>query len=240
MRQANDFLTDLQRRLAARIPGAQETADPLNGPHATRRQVVVAASAAALAGGAGVVAGAATERVAPDGHSRADRPSMRPSDGSWQVVAASADVPAGVMHPFDVGSVVGFVRRVNGQPEAISGVCTHQGCRLWFDRPLDQLRCPCHSTSFSPTGQVLEPSAANRPRPVTAAGRSRTERIHRGVRGGEAAHRAGLRCNRPPISTCVKVIVRLAAVGVLFTAACSSHASTHHRDQPVDHASSRA
>jgi cytochrome b6-f complex iron-sulfur subunit len=149
------FPTDLQRRLAARVPGARETPDPLNGPHATRRQVVVAASTAALAGGAGIVAGAATERVAPDGHSHADRPSMRPSDGSWQVVAASADVPAAVMHPFDVGSVVGFVRRVNGQPEAISAVCTHQGCRLWFDQPLDQLRCPCHTTSFSPTGQVL-------------------------------------------------------------------------------------
>ena len=149
------FLTNLHRRLAARIPGVHDTPDPLNGPHATRRQVVVAASAAALAGGAGVVAGAATERVTPDGHSRAEGPSMQPSDGSWRVVAASADVPAGVMDPFDVGSVVGFVRRVNGRLEAISGVCTHQGCRLWFDQPLDQLRCPCHSTSFSPTGQVL-------------------------------------------------------------------------------------
>jgi cytochrome b6-f complex iron-sulfur subunit len=149
------FLTDLQRRLAARMPGGHEIPDPLNGPHATRRQVVVAASAAALAGGAGIVAGAATERVSPDGHSHAERPSMQPADGSWRVVAASADVPAGVMYPFDVGSVAGFVRQVNGQPEAISGVCTHQGCRLWFDRPLDQLRCPCHSTSFSPTGQVL-------------------------------------------------------------------------------------
>jgi cytochrome b6-f complex iron-sulfur subunit len=149
------FLTNLHRRLAARIPGVHDTPDPLTGPHATRRQVVVAASAAALAGGAGVVAGVATGRVIPDGHSGADRPWMQPSDGSWRVVAASADVPAGVMYPFDVGSVVGFVRRVNGQPEAISGVCTHQGCRLWFDQPLDQLRCPCHSTSFSPTGQVL-------------------------------------------------------------------------------------
>jgi Rieske Fe-S protein len=149
------FLTNLHRRLAARIPGVHDTPDPLTGPHATRRQVVVAASAAALAGGAGVVAGVATGRVIPDGHSGADRPWMQPSDGSWRVVAASADVPAGVMDPFDVGSVVGFVRRVNGRLEAISGVCTHQGCRLWFDQPLDQLRCPCHSTSFSPTGQVL-------------------------------------------------------------------------------------
>jgi cytochrome b6-f complex iron-sulfur subunit len=149
------FLTDLHRRLAAQMPRGQETPNPLNGAHPTRRQVVVAASAAALAGGGGIVAGATRARVDFDGHSRAEGPWMQPSDGSWQVVAASADVPAGEMHPFDVGSVVGFVRRVNGQPEAISGVCTHQGCRLWFDQPLDQLRCPCHSTSFSPTGQVL-------------------------------------------------------------------------------------
>jgi cytochrome b6-f complex iron-sulfur subunit len=149
------FLTDLRRRLAARMPHGRETFGHPTGPHTTRRQVVVVASAAALAGGAGIAGGATSARVDFDGHSRADRPSMQPSDGSWQVVAASASVPAGVMHPFDVGSVVGFVRRVNGQPEAISGVCTHQGCRLWFDQPLDQLRCPCHSTSFSPTGQVL-------------------------------------------------------------------------------------
>jgi cytochrome b6-f complex iron-sulfur subunit len=156
------FLTDLHRRLAARMPGGQDTPDPLPGPHATRRQVVVAASAAALAGGGGIVAGATSARVDFD----ADRPWMQPSDGGWQVVAASADVPAGVMHPFDVGSVVGFVRRVNGQTEAISGVCTHQGCRLWFDPPLNQLRCPCHSTSFSPAGQVLSHMLPTVPEPL--------------------------------------------------------------------------
>jgi cytochrome b6-f complex iron-sulfur subunit len=91
---------------------------------------------------------------------------MHPSDGSWQVVAASADVPAGEMHHFDVGSVVGFVSRVNGQPEAVSGVCAHQGCRLWFDRPLDQLRCPCHSTAFSPTGQVVNHLLVTAPEPL--------------------------------------------------------------------------
>jgi cytochrome b6-f complex iron-sulfur subunit len=159
------FLTDLHRRLAARIPSGQDTPRPLPWPHATRRQVVVGASAAALAAGAGVVAGAASARGIPDGHSR-DEPSMQPSDGSWQVVAASADVPAGVLHPFDVSSVVGFVRRVNGQPEAISGVCTHHGCRLWFDGSLDQLRCPCHSTSFSPTGKVLSHMLPSVPEPL--------------------------------------------------------------------------
>jgi cytochrome b6-f complex iron-sulfur subunit len=68
------FLTDLHRRLATRMPRGQQAHDPLDGPHATRRQVVVGASAAALAGSAGIVAGAATAGVIPDGHSRAEGP----------------------------------------------------------------------------------------------------------------------------------------------------------------------
>jgi Rieske Fe-S protein len=70
------------------------------------------------------------------------------------------------MHPFQHGSLVGFVRRVGGRPEAVSGICTHQGCALWFDQQDDRLRCPCHSTSFSPTGQVLSHQLANAPSPL--------------------------------------------------------------------------
>jgi len=57
------FLTDLHRRLAARMPGGQDTPRPLPGPRATRRQVVVGASAAALAAGAGIVAGATSPKL---------------------------------------------------------------------------------------------------------------------------------------------------------------------------------
>jgi Rieske Fe-S protein len=45
-------------------------------------------------------------------------------------------------------------------------VCTHQGCRLWFDAPDDRLRCPCHSTSFSPVGQVLTHQLPIAPKPL--------------------------------------------------------------------------
>jgi Rieske Fe-S protein len=55
---------------------------------------------------------------------------------------------------------------VNGHLEAISGICTHQGCRLWFDQPDNQLRCPCHSTSFTPTGQVVTHALAIAPKPL--------------------------------------------------------------------------
>src|SRR5947209_2449941 len=149
-----EFLTDLHRRLAEQMTGTPPAPAPT--PNTTRRQVIVGTSAAAVAAAAAVsidravmggpAAGPASEIAA--GH-------LTPNDGSWQRVAASSDVPDGVMHPFDLGSITGFVRRVDGKPEAVSGVCTHQGCRLWFDAPDDTLRCPCHTTSFSPTGQVL-------------------------------------------------------------------------------------
>jgi cytochrome b6-f complex iron-sulfur subunit len=164
-----EFLTDLHRRLAAQMRGGHDTGEPARGFSATRRQVIVGTSAAAAAVAAGVTAGVAGDRLlggARAGQDRASGSELQPTDGSWQVVAASSDVPDGVMHPFDLGSVVGFVRRVDGQPEAISGVCTHQGCKLWFDKPDDRLRCPCHSTSFSPTGQVLTHALPISPQPL--------------------------------------------------------------------------
>lgn len=93
---------------------------------------------------------------------------LTPNTGRWMRVAASADVPDGVTRAFDLGSVSGFVRRVDGKAAAVSGVCTHQGCRLWFDAPDDRLRCPCHSTSFSPAGQVLTHQLPIAPKPLPA------------------------------------------------------------------------
>jgi cytochrome b6-f complex iron-sulfur subunit len=162
-----EFLTDLHRRLAAQIDDTTEP--PANRLRASRRQVMVGTSAAAAAVAAGVTGGVVMDRSLFRGGRSSEtnaNSELVPSDGSWQVVAASSDVPDGTMHPFDLGSVVGFVRRVDGQPEAISGVCTHQGCRLWFDKPEDQLRCPCHTTSFSPSGQVVAHQLPIAPKPL--------------------------------------------------------------------------
>jgi Rieske Fe-S protein len=160
-----EFLTDLRHRLAAQMDGA---AEPVAKPGTTRRHVIVGTSAAAAAAVAAVSIDRAvidSAQVA-DGDKKYNSGELTPNTGSWQRVAASAEVPDGVMHPFDLGSVVGFVRRVNGKPEAVSGVCTHQGCRLWFDAPDDRLRCPCHSTSFSPAGQVLTHQLPIAPKPL--------------------------------------------------------------------------
>lgn len=159
-----EFLTDLRHRLAAQQDGTAQPAPKLG---ATRRNVIVGTSAAAAAAVAAVSIDRAlidSGQVADDDNSGSRE--LTPNTGRWMRVAASAEVPDGVMRPFNLGSVIGFVRRVDGKPEAVSGVCTHQGCRLWFDPPDDRLRCPCHSTSFSPAGQVLAHQLPIAPKPL--------------------------------------------------------------------------
>jgi cytochrome b6-f complex iron-sulfur subunit len=160
-----DFLDDLHRRLAEQLDDEQPAAQsPPNWLSANRRQVIVGTSAAATA----AVAAVSVDRLLGAGNTGAPdvAQDLVPTEGAWQRVAASADVPEGAMHPFDLGSVVGFVRRVGGQAEGVSGICTHQGCKLWFDAPDDRLRCPCHSTSFSVDGQVLTHQLPISPKPL--------------------------------------------------------------------------
>ncbi len=160
-----DFLDELHRRLAEQMddqPPA-ERGSP-NWLSVNRRQVIVGTSAAATA----AVAAVSVDRLLGAGKKDdADvAQDLVPTEGAWQRVAASADVPEGAMHPFDLGAVVGFVRRVDGRAEGVSGICTHQGCKLWFDAPDDRLRCPCHLTSFSPEGQVLTHQLPISPKPL--------------------------------------------------------------------------
>jgi cytochrome b6-f complex iron-sulfur subunit len=157
-----EFLADLRRCLADQ----QDQSPASSPPSATRRQVIVGTSAAAAA----AVTAVSVDRLVSPGETKepGGDGELTPNAGMWQKVAASSDVPDGAMHPFDLGSVIGFVRRVNGKPEAVSGVCTHQGCRLWFDALDDRLRCPCHSTSFAPTGQVLTHQLPIAPVPLPA------------------------------------------------------------------------
>ncbi|WP_328350991.1 Rieske (2Fe-2S) protein [Mycobacterium sp. NBC_00419] len=133
----------------------------------TRRQVIVGTAAAATAAVAAVsvdrlFVGVPVERdEVADGAGQ-----MVPNDGSWEAVTDSSALAEGAVHAFDLGSVSGFVRRTGGRVEAVSGVCTHQGCKLWFDQSSDRLRCPCHLTSFSPAGQVMTHALPIAPKPL--------------------------------------------------------------------------
>jgi nitrite reductase/ring-hydroxylating ferredoxin subunit len=159
-----EFLDDLHARLVQQMAGAPKEVTSLPTPSSTRRQVIVGTSAAAAA----AVTAVSVDRLVIGGQTEAPAASgqLTPNDGRWMRVAASSDVPEGATHPFDLGSINGFVRRVNGKLESVSGVCTHQGCRLWFDASDDQLHCPCHTTSFAPSGQVLTHQLPIAPKPL--------------------------------------------------------------------------
>ncbi|BBZ28927.1 hypothetical protein MMAD_32220 [Mycolicibacterium madagascariense] len=164
-----EFLSDLHRRLASQMDGTKPstTTGPTTG--ASRRQVIVVGTAAAAAAAVTAVAADRLALHAGGGDataSPATTSELTPNDGTWQRVASSTDVSETGMHRFELGSLSGFVHRVDGQPEAVSGVCTHQGCKLWFDQSDDRLRCPCHTTSFSPSGQVLSYQLAIAPAPL--------------------------------------------------------------------------
>jgi Rieske Fe-S protein len=158
-----EFLSDLRGRIAEQMAGAPPEATPKQST--TRRQVIVGTSAAAAAA-AGAIAVDRLVLGGPAEEVPAVAGELKPNDGRWMRVAASSEVPDGVSRPFDLGTVSGFVRRVDGKPEAVSGVCTHQGCKLWFDAPDDRLRCPCHTTSFAPSGQVLSYQLPIAPKPL--------------------------------------------------------------------------
>ena len=91
---------------------------------------------------------------------------LEPNAGTWRAVGASADLPDKGALAFDLGSVRGFVHRADAQLEAVSGICTHQGCKLWLDAPESRLRCPCHSTSFSLEGETLTHQLPTAPAPL--------------------------------------------------------------------------
>ena len=160
-----EFLTDLHRRLAEQQEGTARRGVEVDCDPQERHRRHVGSRGGR--GGGGIYR-SRVDRWWPGRRRRQQwvPASSRRTTGRWMRVAASADVPDGVMRPFDVGSVIGFVRRVDGKAEAVSGVCTHQGCRLWFDAPDDRLRCPCHSTSFAPAGQVLTHQLPIAPKPL--------------------------------------------------------------------------
>lgn len=151
-----EFVAALRQRLAGELDDEGAPSSP------GRRRFVQAASiaAASAALGAGLTRALSTESNPAQqvANPPAGEPTLAPAVGEWRTVAAGDDLPEGGVKSFDLGSVVGFVRRSGGQVFAVSGVCTHLGCRLMLDAPAQRLDCPCHNASFAVTGQVLHHS----------------------------------------------------------------------------------
>ncbi|MBX8692218.1 Rieske 2Fe-2S domain-containing protein [Mycobacterium sp. 20091114027_K0903767] len=164
-----EFVNGLKSRIAQQFSpeGPEDAAPTHQRMSATRRQVIVGSAAAATAAVAAVsIEHLVTGRGVPAGTEQAGA-ELVPNEGAWLAVAKSADLAEGSVLPFELPTVTGFVRRAaGGNVEAVSGVCTHQGCKLWFDDSADSLRCPCHVTSFSPAGEVLTHQLPIAPKPL--------------------------------------------------------------------------
>jgi nitrite reductase/ring-hydroxylating ferredoxin subunit len=146
----DEFVAALHRRLSGELD-AGSPSQAATGPPGSGRRVFL--RTATVAGGA-AVAGAGIDHAltspAAPGSSRLD-----PRHGTWQTVATSAQLPDGAVRPFVAGPVIGFVERSGGRLRAVSGVCTHQGCKLALAARPARLVCPCHGASFTLDGAVL-------------------------------------------------------------------------------------
>jgi len=170
---SEEFVTDLHRRLTTELAAEPTDRDvPLSaspGPvvDATRRRLVAATSiAAAAAAVVGAVADhALSGRGAAQGGTGGEQ-TLIPNTGEWRTVSASSDLAEGRVQGFDLGTVVGFVARTGGELRAVSGVCTHLGCRLALDAAARRLNCPCHTTSFALSGELLRYQLAVPPAPL--------------------------------------------------------------------------
>jgi cytochrome b6-f complex iron-sulfur subunit len=168
------FVDELHARLAAELgagppavapaPDAPEPAAGVGHPRSPGRRRLLVQGAGLAAASAAV--GAAVGHALPgSGETPEDARTVAPTTGVWQTVAATAELPEGAVRPFDLGTVAGFVHRIDGVVRAVSASCTHQGCRLRLDA-VRNLDCPCHTTVFALSGELIRHQLPVAPRPL--------------------------------------------------------------------------
>jgi cytochrome b6-f complex iron-sulfur subunit len=151
-----EFVTQLHGRLAELARRAGEPEPEPGGREPSRRRGLVLGAAAAVSAAIAVTADrtlVAGDR--PDPGAGGPAPTLEPNHGDWHTVMTSADLAPGAVTPFDAGTISGFLIRTAEELTARSGVCTHQGCRLAFERQDRRLACPCHRTFFALDGEVI-------------------------------------------------------------------------------------
>jgi Rieske Fe-S protein len=89
----------------------------------------------------------------------------------WVTVGPLSVVPINSVLPFEYDGQYAYLRKTaDGTIIALSQRCSHQGCRIAFDLPSNQFRCPCHQGVFTAQGDVVSG------RPIRALERFATRR----------------------------------------------------------------
>ncbi len=116
----------------------------------------------ALVAGVGLVAGVAGGGVI--GRQLAAEPPytggapIEPANGTWIDVAALSDLVEGHGKHVVAGAVSAFVFRRGDSVTAVSSVCSHLPCELWWDGDHSLLACPCHPATFTSEGHSTSTS----------------------------------------------------------------------------------
>jgi len=140
-----------RRRLAQILESAPRD------PRLTRRAALVAGlgvAAGALAGG--IVGRELASSPAPLPPSSSSP--VVPRNGRWTDVGAMADFSDGQGKLVRAGAVGAFVFRRGDTVTAVSSMCSHLPCELWWERGSSLLECPCHPVSFTYDGKPSSPS----------------------------------------------------------------------------------
>jgi nitrite reductase/ring-hydroxylating ferredoxin subunit len=141
----------------------------------TRRTALVAGLGVAVGALAGGIVGKALAPTPAPAPLTASSPVM-PKNGRWTDVGAMADFSEGQGKLVKAGAVGAFVFRRGESVSAVSSMCSHLPCELWWESGSSLLECPCHPVSFTSDGKPSSPSytlpALNEVKVrVTAAGR---------------------------------------------------------------------
>ena len=144
-------------------------------PWMTRRAALVAGFGLAATAVAGGLVGRALEPAAI-GQARVAGGPIDPIEGRWVDVAAMSDLVEGQGKRVTAGGVGAFLFRRGDSVTAVTSICSHLPCELWWNGGQRLLDCSCHPASFTPDGKSTDPTY---PLPtlnsvhvrVTAAGR---------------------------------------------------------------------
>jgi cytochrome b6-f complex iron-sulfur subunit len=140
-RMRPEFRRRLQRELEAAQPDGW----------LTRRAALVAGLGLAAGAAGGALLGRATE---PQPKTAAAEP-IEPLNAVWIDVGSVDDLVEGQGKRVAAGGVGAFVFRRGAEVTAVSSVCSHLPCELWWEEKEAHLLCPCHPAKFAADGQAL-------------------------------------------------------------------------------------
>ncbi len=90
--------------------------------------------------------------LGPTGATRVGGQTIRPINGRWIDVLALTELVEGQGKRVIAGRVGAYLFRHDDSVAAVSSICSHLPCELWWDGLTGLLECPCHPAAFTPDG----------------------------------------------------------------------------------------